>query len=99
MTAVCQSAKVIGQNQALPVLNKTCQAILLQPHLFIIEHSYLRIYKEFSAVCIKLFKSLAGFFANSHFLFPITNQANYAEKKAVGVVTYCHAVRPCCATN
>jgi len=58
--------------------------ILFQPHLFTTKPSYLRIYKEFSVVYIKLFKFLAEFFANSHFLSPITKQANEAEKKAVG---------------
>ena len=59
-----------------PVLNKICRVILFQPHLFPTKHTYLRIYTEFSMVGIKMFKFLAGFFANSHFLFPITNQTN-----------------------
>ena len=57
-----------------PVLNKICRVILFQPHLFSTKPTYLRIYTEFSMVGIKLCKFLAGFFANSHFLFPVTNQ-------------------------
>lgn len=72
--AVHQLAKVTGQNQELPVLNKICRVTLFQPHLFIIKPSYLRIYKEVSMVCIKLFQFLAGFLANSHFLFPVINK-------------------------
>jgi hypothetical protein len=48
--AVHLLAKVTGQKEALPDLNKICRVTPFQPHLFIIKPSYLRIYKEFSTV-------------------------------------------------